>query len=114
MRVSTWVVSFAVVAALGAAAACAESRTVQLSCVNKSGENRYRAADGSVVLTDSCGHEPHCADAVVTVGSTPNSNVIYFYGGGYCHVVAASFSRSATRDAAGSSGGGKKRTRKRS
>ena len=106
MRVSTWVVSFAAVAALGAAAASAESRRVELSCVNKSGENMYRAADGSVVWTASCGHVSRCADAVVTLGTTPNSGVIRWYGGGSCHVVNASFSRSAQ---AGGSGGGKRK-----
>jgi hypothetical protein len=103
MRVSTWIVSFAAVLAISTAAGWAESRRVELSCVNKSGENMYRAADGSVVWTASCGHESRCADATVTVGSTPNSGVIRWYGGGSCHVVNASFSRAAQ------SGGGKKK-----
>jgi hypothetical protein len=116
MRVSTWIVSFAVVAALSPLAAFAQSRTVELQCVNKSGENMYRAADGSVVLTDSCGQEPRCADASVTIGSTPNSGVIRWYGGGSCHVVNAAFSRSAARGdgAAGGARARKQRTRPRS
>jgi len=89
MRVRTWVVSFAAVAALSQVAVLAQSRSVELSCVNKSGENMYRAADGSVVWTASCGHESRCADAVVTIGSTPSSGVIRWYGGGSCHVVNA-------------------------
>jgi hypothetical protein len=115
MRVSTWIVSFAAALALGPLAAHAGSRTVELFCVNKSGENMYRAADGSVVWTASCGQESRCADASVTVGSTPNSGVIRWYGGGSCHVVNAAFSRSASRDdTSGGSRGGKKRTRPRS
>jgi len=113
MRVSQWIVSFTAAVALSALAAHAGSRTVELSCVNKSGENMYRAADGSVVLTDSCGHESRCADATVTIGSTPNSGVIRWYGGGTCHVVNAAFSRAASRDDGGGSRTGKKRTRKR-
>ena len=104
MRVSTWVVSFVVVVAASAAAAPAESRRVELSCVNKAGENMYRAADGSVVWTASCGHASRCADAVVTLGTTPNSGVIRWYGGGSCHVVNAAFSRGA-----GASGGAKRK-----
>jgi hypothetical protein len=106
MRVSTWVVSFAAVALIGPLAASAQSRTVELSCVNKSGENMYRAADGSVVWTASCGHASVCADAVVTLGSTPSSGVIRWYGGGSCHVVNASLSRSAQQSG---SGGGKRK-----
>ena len=104
MRVSTWVVSFVVVVAASAAAAPAESRRVELSCVNKAGENMYRAADGSVVWTASCGHASRCADAVVTLGTTPNRGVIGWYGGGSCHVVKAAFSRGA-----GASGGAKRK-----
>jgi len=89
MRVRTWVVSFVAVVALSPLAALAQSRSVELSCVNKSGENMYRAADGSVVWTASCGHVSVCADATVTLGSTPNSGVIRWYGGGSCHVVNA-------------------------
>jgi hypothetical protein len=107
MRVSTWIVSLAAVAVVGAAAAAAESRRVELSCVNKSGENMYRAVDGSVVWTASCGHVSRCADAVVTMGTTPNSGVIRWYGGGSCHVVNASFSRSA--QASGSNSGKRKK-----
>lgn len=112
MRVSTWVVSFVAAMAVSAAAAQAESRSVELSCVNKSGENMYRAADGSVVWTASCGHASRCADAVVTMGTTPNSGVIRWYGGGSCHVVNASFSRSAQQG--GSSGGKRKKNGGRS
>jgi hypothetical protein len=97
MRVSTWVVSFMALAALGAVAAHADSRTVELSCVNKAGENMYRASDGSVVWTDSCGHEPRCAEAIVHFGSTANSRTIHWIGGGTCHVVNAAFSRGAGR-----------------
>jgi hypothetical protein len=89
MRVSTWIVSFVAAAVLSPVAASAQSRSVELSCVNKSGENMYRAADGSVVWTASCGHASVCADATVTLGSTPNSGVIRWYGGGSCHVVNA-------------------------
>jgi len=101
MRVSTWVVSFLAVAALSAPAAEAQSRSVELRCVNKAGENMYRAADGSVVWTASCGLDSRCADAVVTLGTTPNSSVIRWYGGGSCHVVNAALSRSAGRDQGG-------------
>lgn len=104
MRVSTWIVSLAAVLVVSAAAVHAESRRVELSCVNKSGENMYRAADGSVVWTASCGHASRCADAVVTLGTTPNSGVIRWYGGGSCHVVNAAFSRGA-----GASGGAKRK-----
>ena len=114
MRVSTWIISFAAALALSPLAARAGSRTVELSCVNKSGENMYRAADGSVVWTASCGQESRCADAAVTVGSTPNSGVIRWYGGGSCHVVNASFSRASSRDTGSGSTAGKKRTRPRS
>jgi hypothetical protein len=114
MRVSTWIVSFTAALALSALAAHAGSRTVELSCVNKSGENMYRAADGSVVWTASCGQESRCSDASVTVGSTPNSGVIRWYGGGSCHVVNATFSRAASRGAGGSGATAKKRTRPRS
>jgi len=89
MRVSTWIVSFAAAALVSPLAAPAQSRSVELSCVNKSGENMYRAADGSVVWTASCGHDSRCADAVVTMGTAPNSGVIRWYGGGSCHVVNA-------------------------
>jgi hypothetical protein len=89
MRVRTWVVSFVAAAVASASAAQSQSRSVELSCVNKSGENMYRAADGSVVWTASCGHESRCADATVTIGSTPNSGVIRWIGGGSCHVVNA-------------------------
>ena len=104
MRVSTWVVSFVVVVAASAAAVPAESRRVELSCVNKAGENMYRAADGSGVGTAACGHASRCADAVVTLGTTPNSGVIRWYGGGSCHVVNAAFSRGA-----GASGSAKRK-----
>ena len=89
MRVSTWVVSFAAALVLSPLAAPAQNRTVTLECVNKSGENMYRAGDGSVVWTASCGHESRCADAIVTLGSTPNGSVIRWLGGGSCHVVNA-------------------------
>ena len=119
MRVSTWVVSFAAVLVLSPLAAPAQNRTVTLECVNKSGENMYRAGDGSVVWTASCGHESRCADAIVTLGSTPNGSVIRWLGGGSCHVVNAALkSRPDGRKKrgavapAGGAGGGSSRRRK--
>ena len=119
MRVSTWIVSFAAAVVLSPLTALAQSRSVELSCVNKAGENMYRAGDGSVVWTASCGHESRCADAIVTVGSTPNSGVIRWLGGGSCHVVNAALkSRPDGRKKrgavapAGGAGGGSSRRRK--
>ncbi len=97
MRVRTWILSFLAAAVIAPAMARAESRTVELSCVNKAGENMYRAGDGSVVWTASCGHDSRCADAIVTIGTTPNSGVIRWVGGGSCHVVNAAFSRGASQ-----------------
>jgi len=112
MRVRTWVVSFVAAAALSPLAAFAQSRSVELSCVNKSGENMYRAADGSVVWTASCGHTSVCADAVVTLGSTPNSGVIRWYGGGSCHVVNAVLRPSPSGRKKGGAATGSSRRRK--
>ena len=113
MRVSTWVVSFLAAALLGPLATSAQSRSVELSCVNKAGENMYRAADGSVVWTASCGHASVCADAVVVLGTTPSSGTIRWYGGGSCHVVNAAL-KSRPPAGGGTSGGGRKpRNRRR-
>jgi hypothetical protein len=108
MRVRMWIFAFVVVAASGTSGALAGSRTVSLECVNKAGENMYRAADGSVVWTDSCGYESRCADATVTVSSSTNGSVIRWYGGGTCHVVNAALARGSGRG----SGGGKTPSRK--
>ncbi len=113
MRVRMWIVPLLAGAALSPLGALAQSRTVGLECVNKSGENMYRAGDGSVVWTASCGHESRCAAATVTVGSTPNSGVIRWVGGGSCHVVNAAFARGAGQRGGGDSGVRPRRSRPR-
>jgi hypothetical protein len=109
MRVRMWIFAFVTVALSCTAGAIAGSRTVELQCVNKAGENMYRAADGSVVWTDSCGVASRCADATVTVSSSTNGSVIRWYGGGTCHVVNAALARGAGHgDGGGSSGRSRK------
>ena len=61
-----------------------EERTLSLTCVNKIGENMYRAKNRTVVWTDHCSHEANCENATVRLGSESR---ITWADGSYCWVV---------------------------
>ncbi len=61
-----------------------EDRLLKLKCVNKIGDNMYRAKDKTVVWTQHCSHDAACEDAEVRLGSDPR---ITWRNGEYCWVV---------------------------
>ena len=65
-------------------AGLAEDRLLKLKCVNKIGENMYRAKNKTVVWTEHCGHEAACEDVDVRLGSDPR---ITWRDGSYCWVL---------------------------
>lgn len=68
----------------GPLAAPKRSDTLKLECVNKIGENMYRAKDGTVVWTEHCSHEAQCENATVTLASEQR---ITWANGEYCWVL---------------------------
>ncbi len=61
-----------------------EDRTLNLTCVDKIGDNMYRAKDRTVVWTEHCGHEAKCEKATVRLGSESR---ITWEDGSYCWVL---------------------------
>ncbi len=61
-----------------------EDRLLKLKCVNKIGDNMYRASNKTVVWTQHCSHDATCEDAEVRLGSDPR---ITWRNGEYCWVV---------------------------
>ncbi|MBZ5587013.1 MAG: hypothetical protein LAO05_00435 [Acidobacteriia bacterium] len=74
----------AFVLALLSPAGFGEDRLLKLKCVNKVGDNMYRAKNKTVVWTEHCSHEAACADAEVRLGSDPR---IIWQDGTYCWVL---------------------------
>ena len=70
--------------ALLAPAGLAQDRLLRLSCVNKIGDNMYRAKNRTVVWTEHCTHEAACEDVEVRLGSDPR---VTWHDGSYCWVV---------------------------
>jgi hypothetical protein len=62
----------------------ADDRLLKLKCVNKIGDNMYRAKNKTVVWTEHCGHEAVCEDADVRLGSDSR---ITWHDGSYCWVL---------------------------
>jgi hypothetical protein len=61
-----------------------EDRTLSLTCVDKIGENMYRAKNKTVVWTEHCSHEAKCENATVRIGSESR---ITWSDGSYCWVL---------------------------
>jgi len=70
--------------ALLAPAGLAEDRVLTLKCVNKIGDNMYRAKNKTVVWTEHCSHEATCEDVGVRLGSDSR---ITWRDGSYCWVL---------------------------
>jgi hypothetical protein len=75
-------------------AGCGEDQLLKLKCVGKIGDNMYRAAEGTVVWTEHCGHEAKCEDAEVRRGNDPR---IAWRDGSYCWVVKVAASTTGKR-----------------
>jgi len=61
-----------------------QDRLLKLKCVNKIGDNMYRAKNKTVVWTEHCSHEAACEDVEVRQGSDPR---ITWHDGSYCWVL---------------------------
>ena len=59
-------------------------RILKLKCVNKIGDNMYRAKDKTVVWTEHCSHEARCEDVEVRLGDDAR---ITWSNGSYCWVL---------------------------
>ncbi len=70
--------------ALVSSGGTAQDRVLALKCVNKIGDNMYRAKNKTVVWTEHCSHEAACEDAEVRLGSDPR---ITWRDGSYCWVL---------------------------
>ena len=62
----------------------ADEQLMKLKCVDKIGDNMYRAEDRTVVWTQYCGHEAKCESAEVRRGSDAR---ITWRDGSYCWVI---------------------------
>ncbi len=61
-----------------------EDRTLSLACVDKIGDNMYRAKNRTVVWTEHCSHEARCENVTVRIGSESR---ITWEDGSYCWVI---------------------------
>ena len=87
MPVRNWTFSLIALTAMCPTGVLAADRTITLECTGKIGENMYRAGDGTVVWTESCGHVPLCDDAVVTLSQRTNGTMIRWSSGASCWVA---------------------------
>ena len=71
-------------------------REFMLTCATKIGENTFRSREGTVVYTLSCGHEPKCEDAVVTISDVKTANKIRWNSGQTCFVNSVSLGERQT------------------
>ncbi len=68
-------------------AGLAQDRLVQLQCVNKIGDNMYRAKNRTVVWTEHCSYDPRCESADLRFGGDSR---ITWRDGSYCWVLKVS------------------------
>ncbi len=79
-----WPLAAATVLLLLPLTARTDDRLLKLKCVNKIGDNMYRAKNRTVVWTQHCSHDASCEDVEVRLGSDAR---ITWRNGDYCWVV---------------------------
>jgi hypothetical protein len=112
MPVRNWTLSIFALAFVHPLGTFASDRTIALECTGKIGENMYRAGDGTVVWTESCGHDPSCEDAVVTLGNRTNGKVIRWNSGESCWVVNVAAPQEPKRKKANSDKSGSEKSQR--